>query len=318
MRKLQNSSALCLPDVSEHAVLRHCIASARSGEVKVRVIIGIGETNSRIPLRVLGYAKAISEAIRVDVPTLINQCTVQVHLFSSATKIAFLSGSSEFVGVGKRAVKPLVTLAEALRITGYRGPISIDVADPRAEVPSNIERRVSIPAKLQTDLLQFELNNNNGANSRLYGIEHAAMFEDLGDRGDGHLRIFVGGKPEGVFWAIRRSVRTAAVACGAHVNPTLGLVLYGLKRPWYHALDGEPLIDDFTGASLEDARLKLEAVGRVHHQLKRENDRAARLLDSPELHELVRSMVSLSDLMKFAEARQYKFCPRILKLIETQ
>lgn len=316
MRKLQNSNAICLPDKMEIPALSREVVRARSGQIGVRVVIGIGETDERISLRVLGYAKAVVETIRLDVPTLVNRSPIHVHLFSSATKLSFLSGSHDAQTIGQRAFSSLVTLAEALRIAGFDGTISIDLAEPGLEVPPEITNKVTIPADLQQRLQKFQEDNKSKADGRNYAIEHTPMFEDLGGTNNLCVRIFIGGKPEGVFWAIRRLVRTVAVEHGLPVNPMLGLIMFGLKRPWYHALPEEPVLGDFLVEAIETIEGKLKVLMKENHQLKRETTHALKSLHDPKLKILAQSLSTFTGAVQFARERKFIFGFRIQELIK--
>jgi hypothetical protein len=313
MNKLQNSNAFGQPDKWEWPALSHEVTKARAGQIGVRLVIGVGETNGRISFRVLGYAKAVLETIRLDVSKLVKRPPVHLHLFSSATKLSFLSGSHDANTVGQRALPALVALAEALRIVGYEGQISLDLAAPQLEVPLEISKKVYIPTNLENRLQHFQEHNKSNADCRAYAIEHAPMFEDFGSRDNPCLRIFIGGRPEGVFWVIRRAVRTVAVESGLPVNPMLGLVMFGLKRPWYHAHDDEPVLGDLLTEPVERIEENMKNLSQF---FKRETVQALKFLGNARVAILAQALSTHAGTVKFACEHGFKLSPRIQELIK--
>jgi hypothetical protein len=310
---MQNSNALGLPNKWEMSALSHEVTKARLGQIGVRLVIGIGETNARISFRVLGYAKAVLETIQLDVATLVKRPPIQLHLFSSATKLAFLSDSHDANIVGQHAFSALVALAEALRIVGFEGQISLDLAAPRLEVPPEISKKVFIPTGLENRLKHFQEHNKSNADCRAYAIEHAPMFEDIGGGDNPCLRIFIGGRPEGVFWVIRREVRTVAVESGLSVNPMLGLVMFGLKRPWYHAHDDEPVLGDLLSEPVEKIEKKMKSLSQF---FRRETTHALKYLGNARLTILAQSLTTPAGTVKLAAEREFILSPRIQELIK--
>src|ERR1035437_2378112 len=106
----------------------------RTGQMEVRIIVGVGETHGRIPLRVLGYAKMLADVINHDIGTFLKKPRIHLHTFCSGTKLAALSADSDIQAAAHRGIPALVALAEGLRIVGFEHPISIDLAAPVCEV----------------------------------------------------------------------------------------------------------------------------------------------------------------------------------------
>jgi hypothetical protein len=77
-----------------------------------------------------------------------------------------------------------------------------------------------------------------------YAFEHAAptMFGDLTSESTAPFRLTVGGATESRFWALRTSVRAAALAAGTAVSPAAGLILKTLRIPWYYPTAAEPAL----------------------------------------------------------------------------
>ena len=236
-------------------------------------------------------------------------------IFFIIVGLSFLSGETDVNAVGQRAFASLLALAESLRIVGFEGKIYIELAANFLETPAAISGKVLIPEGLQQRLQFYQATNNSRADCQVYALEHSPMFEDFDCGNDSDLRIFIGGKPEGYFWAIRRAVRTAAAEAGLPLNQMIGLIMFGLKRPWYHALANEPVLGDLLIESDAEIETKLKSVSHTHVQLKRENTAALKPLRDPRTKVLAAALSSFSSAVKFAVEREFELGSRIKQFI---
>lgn len=316
MHNVQQNIALAFPDQSECKTTFDCVGMVRAAQLNVRIILGVGESRGRIPLRVLGHAKMIADALQHDVNVILKRPRTSVQIFCSATKLAHLSGISDITSSAQGAVPPMVALAESLKLSGFTGPISIDVAAPYCEIPEYIYKQIALPSWLQSILDRYKGNNRSEADSRCYGIEHAAMFEDIGSIGPQPLRIFIGGKAEGIFWVIRRKVRLAAASYGQPVNPMIGIVLYGIKHPWYHSISEEPTFADLLSQPLQQIQETLTNLAKICFPLKREITHTQKLLCDERVLALAVATASLTGSIALAKEHNFQFNERIQNYIK--
>jgi hypothetical protein len=115
---------------------------AKRGERDVEVRIGVGSLTGEIPLRVLGHAACLAEALRSDVFNFLSRPPQRMVLFSSAPK----AGNRDAVG----ALRALVSLAGALRLKKVDFPIFLDLgqgtsgdSDPPSDCTAGAPRRLA-------------------------------------------------------------------------------------------------------------------------------------------------------------------------------
>lgn len=207
MRGLSESVALARPELCRQdlAATEVAIDEARRGKRQVEVRIGVGPIHGEIPLRVLGHAVCIAEALRTDLPAVVRNAD-RIHIFSSAPK----TGNTDTA----TALRSFAALAGALRLAGVCTRITLDLASPDREVPATLAMNL-----LPSNVRWFENaaeNSGNGTDPIWYAREHAAqsMFGDLEESKDSPLRITVGSAPEANFWNARMHIRAAAIAQG--------------------------------------------------------------------------------------------------------
>lgn len=286
MRSIRSNNALARPDAWERNSLERSIQDARRKVLPVRILIGIGECKAGIALRVLGYAKIITEAIRTDVPAIVNNIPLHIFIFSTGPKLAAIAGKKNLSEESSRGIVALTALAGAFRVAGMPWPITVELAAPHLEIEGRVRALVDLRGEVETGLRRLEENNQNNADGLIYGIEHGGHFQDVGYSSPSFLRIFIGGKPEGLFWVVRKRVRIAAAQCGMVVNPMLGIIVPSLRQPWYHTRPDEPLIRDLVIKSRKQITADLEALWKRNTSLKREATLTSKLLSQPIVDEL--------------------------------
>lgn len=305
MRAISDSVALALPDKGDLYATGAAVEAARRGRRELEVRIGVGPCPGDVPLRVLGYAACVAEAVRTDVPGLV-RAPDRLAIFSSAPKTGRFDVAS--------AMRAVVAIGGALRISGVTVPISLDLAAPEREVPVSLT--VDLPPALADWLTKAGERSDNGTDPLWYAIEHAAptMFGDLTDHMNPPLRITLGGAPEARFWAVRMRVRSAALRRGLGVAPAVGLILRTLQVPWYSVRPTEPPLTAMSrapAAALDalDAAANPQRGG--NSGLKREARATRRVANSAEVGVLIAALDGISPMIDYAEACELHLAPRL-------
>ncbi|HUN86662.1 MAG TPA: hypothetical protein VMU48_19940 [Terracidiphilus sp.] len=277
--------------------VRRIELSVRKSPVEVQ--LGVGPA-AHIPTRVLGFC-----ACAVDALTIAERMVgkpVNVRVFSSALKIAHLSGGLPDPPLFLPAITALTL---GLRLAGYAGPISADLASGIREVPTELTL-FPIPEIIRTFLWQASDHNGNGADPLSYAVEHAgqSMYGDLRDPHEPeYLRITIGGRAEARFWSIRQQVAMLAEREGYSVSPSFGLILRSLKRPWYSPTPEEPLLRDLLNLGVEGTKRALDVCSNPSHSggntgLRREARNAKSLLTKPGVFALAEAVSNVSNSAK--------------------
>ena len=276
--------------------MKYLEKSAR--KLPVEIQLGVGPA-ADIPARVLGFCSCAVDAIGIA-EQMVGR-PVNVRVFSSAHKIGFLSGVCPDPELFLPA---LAVLTGGLRICGFSGLISAELALGAREIPSALTA-FSIPEFVNTFLMQASDHNANGADPKSYAVEHAApsMYGDINDPlAQERLRITIGANAEARFWPIRQRVIQLAEAEGYAVSPSFGLVMRSLKRPWYSVLPGEPLFRDLPSLGAEGTILALDRctnpVYGGNTGLRREARNAARHLNKPDAFALADAVSSVGNAAK--------------------
>jgi hypothetical protein len=285
---LSDSVAIGLPTFGspDYQLTAAAVQDVRARRRNIEVRLGIGPAPRALPARLLGHAACITETITTDLKQLVGLPQV-IRIFSSAPK----TKTSDL----RSAVNSLAMLAAALRLTGIRSRIEVDLANSEHEVPRELTPAWS--AGEENWLQHAAERNRNGADPRDYAREHPAnsMFGDLDDDKDAPFRVTIGAVPEAMFWAIRTRVRAAAVAAGLSVAPAMALVLKSCKVPWYSPTSKEPRIGSGLSA-FEVVRLLDDAANPQHGGnpgLKREARALSRLAASASLVHLMETSLAL-------------------------
>ncbi len=308
MRALTASVALALPDESERGETARAVEEARRERREVEVRIGVGPLERGVPARVLGHAACLAEALRVDVVTVARRPD-RIVIFSSAPKAGNTDTSI--------AIQSLCALAGALRLAGVDVPIVLDLADATGEIPKDLKIRFS--ASLTTWLQRAAERSGNRADPRTYAIEHAApsMFADLAEAKQVPLRITLGSAPEARFWAARMRVREAAIASGLAVAPAVGVIMKGLRVPWYSPTPIEPAL---LGIALDPARAvaDLDACGNPsvphgNYGLKREARATQRFVDHAGLGAFIDGVADVRGAYESLRAAGFGIGQRLAK-----
>jgi hypothetical protein len=226
----------------------------------------------------------------------------RVRVFSSALKIAHLSGVLPDPDL---FIPAIAALTLGLRLAGYAGPISADLASGAREIPTALTM-FPIPEIIRNFLWQASDHNGNGADPLSYAVEHASpsMYGDVRDPHDPeNLRITIGGRAEARFWPIRQRVAMLAEIEGYPVSPSFGLILRTLKRPWYSPTPEEPLLGDLLNLGVEATKRALDMCSNPAYSggntgLRREARNATRLLDGPNAFAFADSVSSVSSSAK--------------------
>jgi hypothetical protein len=254
------------------------VEQAIKTRLPVEVRIGAGPT-SAIPARVLGYCECAADAIKIIERALGRP--VRVHLFSSAPKIAALAGTDPGL---QKYLPALVALAGGLRLAGFKGGLSVDVACGWRELTDDLMGS-ALHVSIRSFLDRAAKGNANGADPISYAVEHSSpsMYGDILEPEESRiLRITVGAKAEARFWAIRQRVMIQAAMNGLRVVPTFGMILRTLARPWYSLESREPLLTDLPTQGparvVEDLHLSYHPSYGGNVGLRREARNAARLV----------------------------------------
>lgn len=234
MNVLPESFAHALPNAGlDASATMLAVEAARRGKLATEVRIGVGPTNGQIPVRVLGYAMRTADALRV-VEKIIRRPLDRVVIFSSGPKVGQFDAA-----INLRAT---TALAGALRLAGVERPVTLDCAVPSPEVPEELQ--IFLPRDLKA-WIQLAATRHGGPTT--YAVEHAgaSMFGDLTAEPCPPLRVTIGGRTEGRFWAVRKLVRAAALSRSLKLAPAFGLIGRAIRVPWYYPTDQEPILDEF-------------------------------------------------------------------------
>jgi hypothetical protein len=278
---------------------RKNVERAIATKLIVEVRIGTGPIDN-VPTRVLGFCACAADAISILERSL--RRSIHVHLFSSALKIASLSGST----IDSKAYLPaLAALAGGLRLAGFKGSLSVDLAQGSREIQVQAADLL-LPGRIKSFLDQAADANGNGADPIGYALEHASpsMYGDILEPGEPDiLRITVGGKPEAKFWAIRQRVMMHATRNGFPVSASFGLILRTLARPWYSPEPYEPLLADLiesgTSSTVEALKRSCNPSRGGNAGLRREARNAATLVATARAGHLAEAVLSSSQALDF-------------------
>jgi len=260
------------------------------------VVLGSGflDPGIPVPFRAFGFTQAVVEAVAELRRHVHPRVEISFRLFNTSRKLAALSGNCIDVHTATiSGLRLLAVQAALLRMAGVSNPITADLAYAARELAADLLDRDDLPQALLQWLDQASCNNGNFADGFIYGVEHpaASMFGDVSSRLQ--LQVTVGARPEAYFWAIRQHVVAQAKRAGMSVAPSLGVILHGLRRPWYaNRHNGElPINLAFTRSPADAAASARDAV-KQDYGANRELHAAARYLRSHKFDaELVRAAV---------------------------
>lgn len=316
MRGLPDSLAVALPEPGGLPTLERVVRSGKSFVVEAR--IGVGPLDGGVPMRVLGHAMCIADAVR-SVGNAIGGVN-RLVLFSSARKAFGVAGSGCPQHIAESAVISLAALAGALRIAGLRQPLLVDDSDPGREIPDEVCSSVEISGSLREFLESASIRNANGADPVAYAIEHAAptMFADLSSPEDEPdlLRITIGARPEARFWAVRTRVRRAAANVGHGTVAAMAILMRTLDRAWYAPTTVEPRLRDLLETSPESSREQLDHCANPRRGgnpgLKREVRQAIAILDHPHARELALSTMTATGAADYLRGGDFQLGDRLV------
>lgn len=283
----------------------------------IEVRVGIGPLEGNVPLRILGHARCIENAV-ASIEKAIGS-VARVVLFSSARKAFGLGGETPPPRVAASVPVALAALAGALRLAGLRHPIWLDDSAAERELPATIHSQVDLSDRLRKFFERAFQNNANRADPVDYAVEHAAptMFADFLEPGEGDrlLRITVGARPEARFWAARIHVCQFGRLAGLPVVPRMAVLMRTLARPWYSPTSTEPSLLDVLSQPSAPLRSSLEQAANPtrggNAGLKREVRLTAPLLDLTATRELAESLSTSRGVIAALRSGDYSLGARL-------
>jgi len=296
MLTLSNSVAIALPADEERESIGLALQQARLGHREIELRIGVGQLRGHLPVRVLGHAYCLYDAMQRDIPKILGTVPIRrVIIFSSSGKVREPDRCM--------VLQTLVSLAGGLWLLGVKIETVLDLSSAEREVPEFLWP--NLPEQLRVWFERAAERSGNNADAACYAAEHAApsMFGDLATSSPSPLRITVGGAPEAKFWAVRARVRTTARAAGMTVAPAFGVILKSLRVPWYHNTNNEPALADmkkWPAAAIAGLESAANPALRGNIGLVREARAARRFLSHPGLSAFINAIENEKSAWKFA------------------